>query len=391
MERRTFVKGIGAAAAAGATGIGITAFAGGAAGASAGISTNNVTITNDDGIVKQVYIDPDVDLEWSDFDEAVGAVSVFVEAKVGDDTSGPNGGYYPLHRSEPVMAYPNDNGMEMSKPGTTGSISLGPLSTIDGSNRVDLMGWDLGRNDDGTLTVSDAEHGAPDYEGATTAQDGKTSNVASDGYLQGANVSPSTIPGDAGELVNGEYGAASGTADYTPGDGQTKTTTVDVRYTFQFLQMGLEHFEAITGFSCEGLGDTGFDLDSADPVGEVRDRLDDLYDETEGEWDSSLNNTSWISDIRPSDISVIGQDENWDVSEDEDAAVWKNQKRVVMTGPGEEYTQVPGISSRHNADVRNWDGGNTPVVLTEEVSFDVTVNNEENTSGTGGNTTAGAN
>ena len=372
MERRTFMKGLGAAGVAGA--VGTVAMTGGAAAAGMNVSaTDPSPLTNDDGAVKEVSIDPELTINWSDFDSAVGAVSIFVEAYVGQpgDADGPNGGYYPLHRSEPALLPGSYGGMTIPQPGTTGTLELGPISSLSGNNRADLDSWDKGRTGDGDLRVADAENGAPDYSGA------------SEGYLQGANVYGATIPGTLGQgdLVNGEYGAASGTGVFEPGDGEDKRTRVSLRYTVQLLEFGLNHFEAVTGYDIVGETDG--------TVGGINDQLEELYNHTEGTWDASeLNNAGWLSDVEPDDITVVAVPDAGGYSTDPSEPItWEvNQKRPAMSGPGEEYP-APGFAptSRHAANMRGYgDNYDTPAVMHQEVAFGVDVTNEVSGSTSGG-------
>jgi len=366
MKRRTYLRmagGIAGAATIGGAGLFVTT--GGAAAAGASITANNTSLTNDDGAVKEVFIDPALNINWENFDDAVGAISIFIEAKVEDDDAptGPNSGFFPLHRSEPVLLPGGSTGMSPVAPGTTGSFTIGPFSDLV-ENRADGDDWSNATTEDGDLRIADAEVGAPDY------------SDASEGYLQGGNVYDATIPDDE-PLVNGEYGAASGTAVFEAEEGSTKETDVTLRYTIQFLELGLDHFEKITGYDL---------IENSDgTIGGVRDELDRLYDAVEGEWDTDeLNNAGHLTDVEPEDITVVARTDGGDFTTDpEEPITWEtNQKLPVMTGPDEAYPYLPNPTSRHAADARDYDSdeGGVPVILWDTATFTVTVTNEEATS-----------
>lgn len=368
MKRRTYLRmagGIAGAATIGGAGLFVTT--GGAAAAGASITANDTSLTNDDGAVKEVFIDPALNIKWENFDDAVGAISIFIEAKVEDDDAptGPNSGFFPLHRSEPVLLPGGSTGMSTVEPGTTGSFTIGPFSDLEG-NRADGDDWSNATTEDGDLRVADAEVGAPDY------------SDASEGYLQGGNVSDATIPDDE-PLVNGEYGAASGTAVFEAEEGSTKETDVTLRYTIQFLELGIDHFKTITDYDL---------IDNSDgTIGGVRDELDRLYDAVEGEWDTDeLDDAGHLTDVEPEDITVGAVTDGGDFTTDpEEPITWEtNLKLPVMTGPDAAYPYLPNPTSRHAADARDYDSeegeGPVPVILSDTATFTVTVKNEEATS-----------
>jgi hypothetical protein len=397
MKRRDVLKTLGIAGGVGVTGVGATVLSSTTA-AAAGISVNssNVTVTNTRGDVHKVTIDPELNITWTGLDEAVGAISLFVEAKV-DGVSGPNSGFYPLMRAEPVLR-PNNAGNVTIDTGTDGEFDFdGPLSTFS-DNRTLGKDWSSGTNSNGALTVADDEAGTPDY------------SDESGGYLQGANVSPGTIPDDE-PLVNGEYGAAAD-ADVLNAetDGESKSTTVKLRYTVQLLEYGIRQFAAVTDY--DPLTDTA-NIDSlpgifvdpatsgvASSISEVRQNLYDVYDETAEQWDSArLNNTEFISDVHPDEITIALVNQDTLVTEGSTPdnlsgyGFFTNQKLPIMTGPSAEYPFVSGKTSRHAADARSYASTNSeyPGIFSTVSEFTVTAENLPGTAtATGDSNTSGS-
>jgi hypothetical protein len=354
MERRDFLKTTGIAV--GVAAVGGSALTGGAAASNMTVSASNQSLTNDDGEVRQVTIDPKLTVSWSDLDDPVGAVSIFVEGKVVGDNSGPNGGYYPLMRAEPVVlpdAGPNQSASQVS---TTGHYNMQrPVSKL-GSNRTLQESWASGASQDGDIIVADDEHGAPDYSGA------------SEGYLQGANVYGATIP-NSPDIINGEYGAAADADAFDASqDGGKNDTRVRVRYTVQLLQLGLNHFKNITGY------DVVSDTDGT--IGGVRSRLEELYDHSAEEWSGeALNNTDHISDVAPEEITVVAVTDAGDYT----------------TDPSEPITWEAGPTSRHAADARQFKSnhGSYPGVLVSETQFRIRASNEQSGSSGSGSSNTG--
>ena len=361
MQRRDVIKsavGIGAAATVG--GVGITAFSGSAAAADVTINTRDATLPDsDDGDVRKVFIDPELELNWSNFDDAVGAVSIFIEAKVDGGPEGPNGGFFPLHRSQVELL-----GEYFGSPTTSTdeSITIGPFSDLT-DNRVDGAdgSWSGGTSSDGNVRIADAEDGAPDYSSASA------------GYLNGSNVYGATIPENQ-PLVNGEYGAASGTTPFeVEEDGGKDSTEVQVRYTIQFLEVSLNQFERITGY------DVVSNTDGT--VGGVESELERLHDATEEQWDSeTLNNTEVLSEVQPEDVSVVAVPDAGGYSQDDSEPItWETNQVLIAMGDlngNEDYPALPFGSSRDNGAVRAYnDDEDHPAILNTTESFDVVVTN----------------
>lgn len=241
--RRTVLKGLAGLGAAGVVGgLGIGTFASSAAAAGASISANGpATISNDRGDISEVTIDPKFRVEWRNMDEAVGKVFVLVEAKV------PNqGDFTPLFRMTPWLT-PDTNalgGVRCSKPGTTGHYELNlPLSRVL-RNSVEARGNlnSAPRALPRPIVVAN-EAGRPDYEGADYSSMG---GVDAASYLGGSSLGGADqaeqelVDGQGLPLVNNFPGAASGyygaATDTTPldqpVDGENKSTTIRLRYTF---------------------------------------------------------------------------------------------------------------------------------------------------------------
>ena len=376
MQRRTLLRGAGAIGVTSLVGLGAYSMASTASTVS--ITTNDTTLSNDDGEVRQVLIDPEIQVSWSDLDDAVGAVSIFIEARRSDQAEvGPNGdGYRPVARAQPPL-YPNtiDN-VETSQPGTTGYYRMQAPPSQVGNEMRRTAGddWSTAASNGGII-VADAG-GPADYSGAE------------DGYLDGSNVWSGTIP-ESDDIVNAEYGAVSGTVPFEQyEDGSTKTTTVDVRYTIQLLELNLEHFTHITGYNPKEETDG--------TVESVRQELRDLYDPASETWDGEvLSNTGWLSDVMPKDITVVSYNPGDLVLErdESDAPIkMKNQSLPVMFGPegrgNGESAEWPlpesgplsdNPTGRHNFAAQDYleDNSGYPGFMVYEGSFDVTVTNEE--------------
>jgi len=374
-RRRALQAGTAAAGAVVAGGVGLSAVGSvGAAATNVSITSNPVYIEDERGEIDEVYMDPEFTFEWANLDDAVGAVSIFIEAKVEGRDDGPNGGWFPLHRSEPVLLPGDVPQISNTKPGTSGKLILRPFSTLS-ENRVDGKGWGDGTNDQGHLYLAHVD-GTPDYSGADEA------------YLQGGNVWSGTIP-DSDKLVNGEYGTAAHVDDFeVPPDGENVTTPVQVRYTFQFIRYSLDHFTQITGVDPVAKTDG--------TIGAIRTWLQDRYDDQENRWiGGALSNKPFIADVKPEDITVIGVPDKGDpytFADDEELSWETNQKIAAMTGPGEDWHDGDyGLVTRSANKARGYDGDqdDIPVIQSTTDQFGVNVTNLEtedmNSDGTANN------
>lgn len=198
MTRRNALKGI--ALAGGATVLGGFAISGGAA-SNVTISAEDFTEANDTGDLKAVWIAPEFEVEWENFDEPVGKVRVLIEAGVEGETydadlpGGPYD-YVPVRRETPwIDGDPEENG---NGPITTGSYTS-------------AVPW---------FTKLFKEGGERDPYNKTEA----TSVVSHwDGTSVGEN---------AGAYFNGMYDFVGPTAPFEEEiDGETNTTQVNLRYT----------------------------------------------------------------------------------------------------------------------------------------------------------------
>ncbi len=85
LDRRTVLKGTGAATALGAGGL--VAMSGSGAAASADFSASKVTAASDDGEIQSVFIEPTGQVNWQNFDESIEEVQVTISAKIEGVTS----------------------------------------------------------------------------------------------------------------------------------------------------------------------------------------------------------------------------------------------------------------------------------------------------------------
>lgn len=217
VNRRTLMKAIGSiGAATAAGGVGTLALTGGAAAAQVNIGAGNPSsMTNDDGDVERVFIEPSLNVTWDGMDDTVGKVRILIES-----TTGPAGatlaeldGWWPVFRATAWLNGTDEPGNEVEDgPGTNGTLSVNATPGKWFGGEVDLYN----------------EFGRPDYSTVSS----------SDAYLDGTSLGQ-VDANDDGEIiddlpgaVNGYYGAAGDTSEFDePTDGETKTQTVYLRYT----------------------------------------------------------------------------------------------------------------------------------------------------------------
>lgn len=261
ISRRRALKGIGAAGVVSVLGLG--SISGSAFGASSRISaTNPSAVSNDRGDLTRVTVDPTFRVEWEGLDTAVGKVFYVIEARTRDDGNWRD--WSPVFRSTPWLTPGTIQGVNHSKPGTTGFYEItDPLSAIMNRSSAE---W--GAKDEDPRSLPRAievvnEFGRPDYENA----DFSSHPASASTYLAGNSVGsadaateqldnweisgPEGVPPDDGSssldgpngdlpLVNnfpgaesGYYGAAQGTEHFdVDEDGTSDTDTVQIRYTF---------------------------------------------------------------------------------------------------------------------------------------------------------------
>jgi hypothetical protein len=246
-NRRTVLKGIGAAAAVG--GVGVLATSGSAAATmtSSFTATDAGVVPNDRGDIEEVYVVPRVATTWEGFDEEPTKLRWLLEAGIEGQ------GYAPVYRETPWL-FDSDEGEAAGNlyGGTTGRFPEAgrvPISTRN-SAFYDVNGnGDFVAEDDGSQVVQPKtvlyKDGMPanpvtgnsyhdsaedydfaaDYEGETDGADGET-------YITGAS-----IGARGGKFANGKYGVLGDTSHVdAPTDGESKTTKINLRLTTVLLK-----------------------------------------------------------------------------------------------------------------------------------------------------------
>jgi hypothetical protein len=372
-DRRTALKTIGASAAVVAGGTGLSLLS-----SSAAASTVNVTatapqaITNDRGDVSRVTVNPTFSVEWNDFDQAVGKVFYLVEAKVG------SGDFWPIFRSTPWLTPGSLDGVSATKPGTTGSFALNvPLGTVmkravdarSDPQRVGTPEWPnlpLPR----PLTVAD-ERGRPDYgsfDYNSTSDVTGGSATSYDTYINGNSIGgtpyamietvnqpnvdedPLVLANHFPGALSGLYGAASGTDPLDADtDGETKETTVTLRYTFAFYSINSGTVQYFTANDFSSYADAG----------------------------EAIQNDPHLEHVRQSDVEEDGGGNSVLVMNNEDG-----YPNVVAAGAN------TAASKRYGA-LRNV-ADDHPAVISTKAAFKVTVTNEGAGAGATGSSNTGA-
>jgi hypothetical protein len=394
MQRRKFMKAVGSTAAIGGaiTG-GSVLFGSAAAQSNLTIDANDVgPITNDRGDLARVTIDPELTISWDNFDEAVGAVFVAIEARARED--GEFGDWSPIFRTTPWLV-PNDriNGdqyIEYTKPGTTGSFSY--TSIVNAIERAEATrgepaSWSPVDENGGIIVANEA--GRPDYE---SVLDANTLN----NYLGGNSIgnTPSTVASELGkeQLANGVYGPAFGTENLdVEEDGTSDADQIELRYTVELLEVSLAIFRSVTGYDAPANatptgGENGETLTPED----IYTELESLYDEQAGEWAGkdgvSLDNADWFEYVEPRDITVYAFSNGaFDPSE----YYYYSQHEPPMNG--EEYPDVGSADDGEYAATTRDLGqlraaSNNPAIMVANSTFTVTVQNEQSSSDASGAT-----
>lgn len=224
MQRRNFAKIIGSAAVIGGGVFTATQTVGAQSGLS--IQSNDATVSNDRGNVTEVTINPDFDVNWRNFDDAVGKVFWLVEARVD------GGDWHPIYRATPWLS--------PEEMGTTGTLELDDFESR------------LGRR----LVIADA-NGAPDYDGADWGNYGPGSQQT---YMNGVSMGSASQASNQLELTlqnnfpsqnAGYYGAAASTKPYPQSpfdetsDGTQSSTEVELRYTVELQRPNRSQLEYI--------------------------------------------------------------------------------------------------------------------------------------------------
>lgn len=231
LDRRNFLKVGGAVGLAGVIGgAGLGTFSGSARAIATNISTNPVSVSNDRGDLSELTINPRFRVEWENLDDAVGKVFYLIEAKTPGMSE-----YQPIFRATPWLG--------VSQLGTTGSYTvqrmtaegLRRLVVADEDGQPDYASWDWSNYGSSSLSQ---------YLDGTSL--GSASNYQSDGSAPVGNM---MAPQNNFPSVDaGYYGAAMDTSafdnpDDNGGEGSTKTTTVQLRYTIELQRPNFSQLE----------------------------------------------------------------------------------------------------------------------------------------------------
>ncbi|MFC7176950.1 hypothetical protein [Halosegnis marinus] len=241
VSRRSVLGGIAGLAVAGSGLAAVSSTA--SANSSVSITSADASATLDRGELTSLTINPTFTVNWTGLDDAVGKVFWLVEASVD------GGDFYPLFRATPWLT--------ADQIGTTGSYAVEP-SFEEALNADDR--FDDGSGPDysaGPLVVAD-EQGRPDY--ANYDFGSISGNITYESFMNGTSIGGADdYPGaheDGGWQNNywdvdaGYYGAASDTTPFNETtDGETKTTDVTLRYTFEFQRPNLSQLKYRVDFA----------------------------------------------------------------------------------------------------------------------------------------------
>jgi hypothetical protein len=334
LSRRTVLGGLTGLAVAGSGLAAVSSSVSGKAGSSISISSSNPgTVSNDEGILTSVKIDPQFTVDWEGFDDVVGKVFVLVEAKVGD------GSFYPLYRATPWL--------ELDQLGTTGSYTrkngsdggLGPLVVADSDGRPDYSSFDFSA--------------LPSSIDQQSYLDGTSLGSASN-YIPGDGVVPSdeAVQNNFPSYDAGYYGAAASASVFNEKtDATTKTTPITLRYTVELQRPNLGQLEY------------------------------SLEDAQNASLPSGYSNLS-TSDAKRE--AIAGEIDGLEAS-DIDAG----NSKLVMTGEP-EFTNFDTPSGLTYEQIRT-NSSSHPGLLSGTTTFDVNVENEVSTSTVNGDTNATTN
>lgn len=234
LTRRTALKGIGAAALAGGVGAMLSSGSAGATMASSFTATNPTAVTNDDGNLSEVSVNPRVYTSWENFDEEPMKLRYVLEAGIEGQ------GYTPVYRETPWLfsdeTAGNDYGGTTGRYPESGRVPLASKNsdfyTINGNN-------DFVDPDDGSQIVPPKVvlfkegYQMPTY----TKPDGSDfgGGSAAD-HLDG-----SSLGDDSGAYANGNYGVLGDTSALDADtDGTSKATKIYLRLTTALLKLNSE-------------------------------------------------------------------------------------------------------------------------------------------------------
>ncbi|SFG01333.1 hypothetical protein SAMN04488063_1128 [Halopelagius inordinatus] len=261
MERRTYLKGIGAAGIA-TTGLGLSAFSASAASAELNIADGDAgTVTNDTGDISNVFIKPELAVEWDGFDESVSKMRVLVEARLerneqgdilpawadevdglrqdvydalGNDYGGYpllDDGYVPVFRETPWLFndeyYPEtltDSGTSGRFPGSGRAPLYSRASELTGRSDAYFKGTSVPSSEIPPIMLFSDDHDRPDYAGLPGSDEDV--NESPGHYLSGFSIS------GGGNFLNGSYGPAGGTDLLDEDtDGSSAGSRIGLRFT----------------------------------------------------------------------------------------------------------------------------------------------------------------
>lgn len=272
ITRRDALKAAGGLGAAAVGGAGLLASAGSAAALSTNFNAAGpVVVTDDAGNVTEVHVAPESRVEWTGFDVAVTKVRQLLEARLTDGdgnlltptlaegdggTAATANGWWPVYRETPWLfevdwdtsGTTDMSGIDVSDGGdfkyTSGGAEL-PAALADGSNGAPWYAASAAAGTSGHIDYllrKSGDPSNPDMHSDTpytptsptvpnylVHEDHPMPDYLADfdtAYLTGVNIRGGQ------NYVNGSYGTVGDTSDVdNPGDGSTRTTTVELRLT----------------------------------------------------------------------------------------------------------------------------------------------------------------
>lgn len=260
MERRTYLKGLGATGIA-AAGLGLASFSASAnPGAELSINNDNAgLVTNDTGDISELFVKPRLRVSWDGFDETVDRLRIFIEARLerneqGDilpawqqetdalrqdiyDTLGNDYGGYPLLKDGYVPVFRETPFLDNNEFYPEALTSEGTSGTFPESGRAPVFsraseltdrsgdffkGTSVDSSEIPPIMLFSDEYDRPDYAGLPAGDVAENPGQ----YLSGISVS------GGGNFLNGTYGPAGGTSLLdNDADGSTTTSRIGLRFT----------------------------------------------------------------------------------------------------------------------------------------------------------------
>lgn len=251
VTRRNVLKATGGAGAAAMGGLGLLAASAPAAALDTTFDGGGpVLITDDQGNVTEVYINPHSRVEWTGFDEEVVKVRQLLEARLTDGqsvlsptlaeidggTPGTADGWWPIYRETPWLfelgvgdadadfLYTDPSGDTNARIVEAGdghpSYAVDAAGGTSGSIEYDLVPSDdpLGRGMPPAILIASEDYPMPDY----VANPGDTGTTV---LLSGSSIG-------SHDFANGAYGTVGDTSNFdNTTDGSRQQTTVELRLT----------------------------------------------------------------------------------------------------------------------------------------------------------------